>query len=307
MDQSSRERNDGLSSSRAMPTLPPDLEALSLAKFDDQVAKGTIIYESSTAETVEDQGFKLSFRFVPHLRRKPITPSDAPERKTGKGHNPFLNPNPEEVLSEVGPSHLLILNKFSVYRPSLLVITRHFAPQSDGLDLSDLSAAWAILQRFRQRYMMIYNCGFESGSSQGHKHMQFWPYPDEQELDFQLFPNAAGSTVDVADNIPTVPHKHFVLRLPTHSDPNTLVQTYERLLRKVRQSHEAAGGGTDYNVILVREWMCMIPRRHSGLERGAGANSAAMLGLVWIAIETEKDIWNSAGPTEYLKYLGLPR
>ncbi|EXJ63449.1 uncharacterized protein A1O5_11498 [Cladophialophora psammophila CBS 110553] len=306
MDKGSLQDNGALSDARDSASLPPDLEALSLAKFDDQVAKGQLIYEPSTAESLEDQGFKLNFRFVPHLRRKPITPSDAPERKTGKGHNPFLNPNPEEILSAVGPSHLLILNKFSVYRPSLLVITRHFAPQSDGLDRNDLSAAWTILRHFTE-YMVIYNCGFESGSSQGHKHMQFWPYPDEQDLGFQLFPNTVESTVNVTDNIPNVPYKHFVLRLPTDADANNLVKTYEKLLRKVQQSHKEAGGGTDYNVILVKEWMCLIPRRHSGLERGAGANSAAMLGLVWIATEAEKDIWNSSGPAEYLKYLGIPR
>ncbi|OAL33507.1 hypothetical protein AYO20_07193 [Fonsecaea nubica] len=256
MDKDSHKENGGDTGLSTSSELPQDLEAQSLAKFDDQVAKGHLIYEPSTAETVEDQGFKLSFRFVPHLRRKPITPSDAPERKTGKGHNPFLNPKPEEILSEVGPSHLLILNKFSVYRPSLLVITRHFAPQSDDLDFSDLSAAWAILQHFKQRYMMIYNCGFESGSSQGHKHLQFWPYPDEQELGFQLFPNVAESTVNITDDIPTVPHKHFVLRLPTHCDANTLIQAYGKLVARVRHSHAEAGGGTDYNVILIThsEW-----------------------------------------------------
>ncbi|KIY04097.1 uncharacterized protein Z520_00789 [Fonsecaea multimorphosa CBS 102226] len=306
MDQNSLNENDG-PGSRDAATLPPDLEAQSLARFDNLVAKGQLVYEPSTAETVEDQGFKLNFRFVPHLRRKPITPSDAPERKTGKGHNPFLNPNPDEVLSEVGSSHLLILNKFSVYRPGLLIITRHFEPQSDDLDRGDLSAAWVVLQHFKQRYMMIFNCGFESGSSQGHKHMQLWPYPDEQELGFQLFPHVAESTVGITDDIPTVPHKHFVLRLPAHSDADTLIQAYEKLLRKVRQSHKEAGGGTDYNVILVKEWMCLIPRRHSGLERGAGANSASMLGLVWITADSEKDVWNSAGPAEYLRYLGLPR
>jgi ATP adenylyltransferase len=155
--------------------------------------------------------------------------------------------------------------------------------------------------------MMIYNCGFESGSSQGHKHMQLWPYPDEQELGFELFPCKAESDVRVTEHISNVPHKHFVLRLPTNADLNALVQAYDKLLRRVHQSHHEAGEGTDYNVILVKEWMCMIPRRHSGLDRGAGANSAAMLGLVWIVTEAEREVWNSAGPAEYFKYLGLPQ
>ncbi|EXJ55953.1 hypothetical protein A1O7_08884 [Cladophialophora yegresii CBS 114405] len=283
------------------------LEELCLTRFDRLTATGQLIYEPSTAETIEDQGFKLSFRFAPHLRRKPITPADAPERTTGEGHNPFLDPPPSEVLLSIEPDHLLLVNKFSVYRPSLLLITREFVPQADGLSRNDLAAAWTILCHFKEPYMMIYNCGFESGSSQGHKHMQLWPYPDEQELGFELFPNQAKSDVYVTDDISNVPYKHFVLRLPMNADLVTLGHAYDELLRCVRQSHYEAGKGTDYNVILVKEWMCMIPRRHSGLDRGAGANSAAMLGLVWIVTEAETEVWNSAGPAEYFKYLGLPR
>ena len=43
-------------------TLPANLEAQSIARFDQLVAKGELIYEDSTAETVENQGFKVSHR-----------------------------------------------------------------------------------------------------------------------------------------------------------------------------------------------------------------------------------------------------
>ncbi|KAJ9604327.1 hypothetical protein H2200_011161 [Cladophialophora chaetospira] len=293
--------------SKAAATLPADLEGLCIARFDELVATGQLIYEDSTAENVEDQGFRFNFRFVPHLQRKPILPADAPQRKTGKGHNPFLDPTPSEVLSSVGQTHRLLINKFSVYRPSLLLITREFAPQKDGLDRTDLAAAWTVLRHFKQPYMMIYNCGFESGSSQGHKHMQMWPYPDEKELGFELFPSKADSEVYVSNDIANVPHKHFALRLSKDVDLEGLVETYDRLLQGVRQSHRAFGGGKDYNVILVKDWMCMIPRRHSGLDRGAGANSASAIGLVWIQNDEEKKAWTSEGPAEYLRYVGIPR
>lgn len=240
---------------------------------------------------------------VPHLLRKPIIPPDAPERKTGKGRNPFLDPDPDFVLSAVGASHLLLLNKYCVYRPSLLLITREFAPQSTGLDAGDLSAAWALLKHFQRRHMVIYNCGYESGSSQGHKHMQLWHYPDERELGFELFPNNAASEVDVTSDIANVPHQHFVLRLPVDVDLGGLVKAYARLLQEVQRAHARCGSGPAYNVVLVKEWMCMIPRRHCGLERGAGANAAAIVGLVWITVDAERDIWSS----EYYKYLGIPR
>lgn len=250
--------------------------------------------------------FQVNIRLAPHLRRKPITPSDAPERKTGQGRNPFLNPDPNFVLSPVGPLHLLLLNKFCVYRPSLLLITKHFEQQSDDLDSGDIAAAWAVLKQYRQRYMLIYNCGFESGSSQGHKHMQLWEYPDEEELGFELFPNKADSEVDVASDIPHVPLKHFVLRLPPNADASTVFASYEKLVREVRRCHAEADGGRAYNVILVKEWMCLIPRRHSGLDRGAGANAAAVVGLVWITGQVERDIWTIPGPAEYFRHLGIP-
>src|SRR5262249_45421796 len=140
-----------------------------------------------------------------------------------------------------------------------------------------------------------------------HKHMQLWPYPDEQELGFELFPSAARSDIDVTSDIPNVPHKHFVLRLREDADVDDVVQAYRKLVSRVRHCHEQAGGGSDYNVILVKEWMCMIPRQNSGLDRGAGANSAGMLGLVWIVTEKERTVWDAAGPAEYLKYLGISR
>ena len=41
-------------------TLPDDLEELCVARFDELVANEQLIYEDSTAETVDDQGFKVS-------------------------------------------------------------------------------------------------------------------------------------------------------------------------------------------------------------------------------------------------------
>ncbi|KAJ9496611.1 hypothetical protein H2202_007983 [Exophiala xenobiotica] len=286
-----------------LATLPSDLEEQTLSIFDSLVSKGEIIYEPSTTDTLEDQGFKFEFCLAPHLRRKPITASDAPERKTGQGSNPFLNPDPNFVLSAVGPSHLLLLNKYCVYRPCLLLITRHFAPQSDSLDGSDLKAAWALLTHFKHKYMMIFNCGYEAGSSQGHKHMQLWRYPDESAMGFELFPSKATSTSEITSDIANVPHQHFVLRLPADVDEAKLVKAYSELHQAVQECHAKHGGGPAYNVILVKDWMCLIPRRHCGLDRGAGANAAAMVGLVWMTSNAEKQIWSA----EYFKYLGYSR
>ena len=74
----------------------------------------------------------------------------------------------------------------------LILHTSLFALQTDDLDEEDLGAAWAILHRIETPQMVIYNCGVEAGSSQGHKHIQIFPKQDSEV--FQPFPSKASST-----------------------------------------------------------------------------------------------------------------
>ncbi|KAK5047048.1 hypothetical protein LTR84_006990 [Exophiala bonariae] len=287
--------------------LAENLESTAWTRFDELVSCGKITYKETTGETLEDEGFKFELRLAPALQKKPITKPDAPERKTGKGKNPFLDPNPDEILSAVGRDHRLLLNIYAFYRPSLLITTREYHPQEEALNDSDLTAAWAVLGKFsKERYFIIYNCGYNSGSSQGHKHMQLWPYPDEKELGFELFPKQARSETVIADDIANVPLKHFVLRLPSNADETTVIEAHRRLLEKVRQIQRETDSGTAHNVILTKDWICLVPRRHSGFERGVGVNSAGVLGLAWAINEDEKNAWISIGAAELLRFVGIP-
>ena len=74
----------------------------------------------------------------------------------------------------------------------LILHTTLFVPQTDDLDSTDLAAAWAILRQMDTPQMIIYNCGVESGSSQGHKHVQIFPRQDSEQ--FRMFPSKATST-----------------------------------------------------------------------------------------------------------------
>lgn len=133
---------------------------------------------------------QFNFDVTPALSKKPILPPDDPGRSKPIG--PFVDPPDEWIIVRIGQSHKLILNKYCVYRPMLILHTTLFAPQTDGLDISDLTAAWAILRQIETPQMIIYNCGVEAGSSQGHKHIQIFPRRDSQE--FQMFPSKATST-----------------------------------------------------------------------------------------------------------------
>lgn len=55
------------------------------------------------------------------------------------------------------------------------------------LDASDISAAWTTLKALKDPQVVLYNCGVEAGSSQGHKHLQLFPRPHPD--DFKLFPD----------------------------------------------------------------------------------------------------------------------
>ena len=74
----------------------------------------------------------------------------------------------------------------------LVLHTTLFAPQTDDLDIGDVAAAWEILRSFRTPQMIIYNCGVEAGSSQGHKHLQLFPKQSSQ--DFEMWPSKAAAS-----------------------------------------------------------------------------------------------------------------
>jgi ATP adenylyltransferase len=69
-----------------------------------------------------------------------------------------------------------------------VIPTRNYALQTDDLDLSDINAAWSVLKAFQTPSLIIYNCGINAGSSQGHKHTQVFPLPAHQ-----LWPSKATS------------------------------------------------------------------------------------------------------------------
>lgn len=134
----------------------------------------------------------MQFRFdlTPALSKKPILSPNDPGRSKPVG--PFVDPPEEWIIARIGQSHKLILNKYCVYRPMLILHTTLFVPQTNDLDVDDLTAAWAILRQIETPQMIIYNCGVEAGSSQGHKHIQIFPRQDSEN--FQMFPSKATST-----------------------------------------------------------------------------------------------------------------
>ncbi|OJJ43027.1 hypothetical protein ASPZODRAFT_19734 [Penicilliopsis zonata CBS 506.65] len=284
-----------------------DLETKAHRQFDEMARQGGILYEDTPAELYTHNNFPFEFRIVPYFTRKPILPADASRRTATR--SPFLNPPPDEIVAHLGDddTHILLLNKYSCYAPSLVVVTREFAVQSDDLDAADFAVAWALLGEFTRHDMfLVYNCGVNSGASQGHKHMQLLPLPG-----YTLWPKAGLETTTsppgtVLSSIPNVPFVHFVARIEDADDDADVYALYVRLLGLTRQALAAAGDSRDYNLAMTREWMALIPRTTAGPEGPWGANTMGMLGMVAVRSEAERKRWAELGYTHYLAWLGIP-
>ena len=102
-----------------------------------------------------------------------------------------------------------------------------------------------------------------------------------------------------------VPFAHFVIRLPADSSAEQVYTRYERLLTLTKNALKAAGAGTDYNLILVSEWMALIPRRKKGWGTFI-ANAANMVGSLWLRSEGQRDELLEKPLLDMLAELGIP-
>jgi ATP adenylyltransferase/5',5'''-P-1,P-4-tetraphosphate phosphorylase II len=128
-------------------------------------------FESSNTAANTTQ-FQL--RFSPALANKPK--SNKPSNS--KPIDPFENPPKGLFITDLPPSHFLVLNKFPVIPNHFILATKPFKHQTDALELDDLEAAYACVRAYRDKgeeLFGFFNSGEASGASQPHRHIQFLP------------------------------------------------------------------------------------------------------------------------------------
>lgn len=79
-----------------------------------------------------------------------------------------------QFIEELSDSHSLIFNKFSVAHEHVIVITNEFEEQTGPLSVDDFKAALITCRALDA--FMFFNCGFKSGASIPHRHLQVIPY-----------------------------------------------------------------------------------------------------------------------------------
>lgn len=93
---------------------------------------------------------------------------------------------------------------------------------------------------------------------------------------------------EVVSDVSGIPFKHFVIRLPENATADDVFTKYLLLLDETKKALQSVGAGTDYNLILVKEWITLIPRTSKGCGRLI-ANAANMVGLMWTKSEEVRD------------------
>ena len=77
-------------------------------------------------------------------------------------------------VDQITKDHCLIFNKFAECDKHVLVITKKQENQTSALNMTDFKAALLVMKSLD--CFGFFNCGFDSGGSMNHKHIQFMPY-----------------------------------------------------------------------------------------------------------------------------------
>lgn len=246
---------------------------------------------ATSSSFVDDAGVRFVVRILEGLSRKRA--SDAEQHKDGT--DPFFPYEEELFVADVSPTHVAILNKFSVLLHHLLVVTRGFEEQESLLSEEDFQAMCVVLRELDP--LIFYNAGAVAGASQRHKHLQAVPLP----LD--------GGAVRLPMEVHLCRDRWRELRFPCHWTElgdwrrKPVIEwagdTRERYLGAL-SAVGREGDPRAYNLLATRDWMFLVPRTRESWE-GISVNSLAFAGAFLVKDEEELERLRNAGPLRALK------
>ncbi|BEV36244.1 ATP adenylyltransferase [Synechococcus sp. M16CYN] len=227
-------------------------------------------------------------------------------RVAGPKPNPFRPWDQRLEVEQIGPDHVLILNKFPVQIGHMLLITRQWASQSGWLNKNDWSALASVDRDTTG--LWFFNSGPNAGASQPHRH-------------FQLLPRSEGES--------NCPREHWFLnfnrdnaricfgplrqavRVQNLEEPiedNLLCKTYLKLCEDLnlgspdRDECPTAA----YNLLLTRSWMAVIRRGREGVH-GFSVNALGFAGCLLSTQSADLTWLNESGPDALLRAVILPK
>lgn len=321
--------------------VPANLPEMVRAKFNTAKANGDVNFYPTQVAVLTLGSVLFQLRFSPSLANKPKGPPpaiDGPGKKA-KPFNPFEDPPPTALISDLQPGHRLVLNKFAIVPEHFLLITRAFKQQTHLLGADDLAAAHACIRAYHehgaggQELFVFFNSGEHSGASQPHRHLQLLPVDRMREglveaggegwavLADRLTGGDEGAEESVRAELPVAT---FAERIADDVDPEALRSAYVRLYRRacaaagLDESELGDLAGDDvpakisYNLGMTRTSLVVCPRlaegdvvrTRDGEEVGRLAlNGTVLAGTALVKSEAE---WNAlrTGPGQLRDILG---
>lgn len=256
------------------------------------LAKGALQPIETQAVLLDDDGVRFVVRAVSSLARKDEA------RNAAVSTDPLGDYDPDLFVTDLAPSHYVLLNKFPVLADHVLLVTQRFEPQERLLTVEDFAALLSCLREVDG--LGFYNGGIEAGASQARKHLQLVPLPlapenvDEVPMERLL----AGG----------LPFRHAFARIAPQATAPALHAVYRELLYRCGISAVAATEGeyqsAPYNLLLRRSWMLVVPRSRACFE-STSVNALAFAGSLFVRSQEELERVRAVGPMQVLRAVAM--
>jgi ATP adenylyltransferase len=273
---------------------PPavDFWAEVVDRADAALASGAMHSFDCRLEYVQDGGVEFVLRIATRLPRGETAAGRGPAAPRLPA-NPFADPEPALLVREINGTHRALLNKFSVLREHLLLVTREYVDQRTLLDERDFAALAACMRD--AEVLAFYNGGPEAGASQGHKHLQLvtLPLSPRHSVPMDRLFGQAGREL---------PFRHAFTRLAPGQSARP-----DEMARAYRDLHRRAGleAPKPYNLLVTHEWMLLVPRARERFE-GISINSLAFSGSFFVRDAARAHTIASSGPMAVLESVTMP-
>ena len=260
-------------------------------RADAAIASGAMHSFECALEFVQDCGVEFVIRVATRFPRG----EDAKGRKAGAprlAQDPFEDPEPALIVRDLTPTHRALLNKYSVLREHLLIVTREFQDQLAPLDERDFEALSLVMAD--AEVLAFYNGGTEAGASQKHKHLQVVTLP--------LSPRHSVPMDALVDGKDALPFRHAFTRLA----PGQAARPAQ-MLAAYREACARAGlhERTPYNLLVTHEWLLCVPRARDRFE-DISINSLAFAGSFFVRDAAHAAVICAAKPMSVLKSVAMP-
>ncbi|PSK45158.1 hypothetical protein B9Z65_2298 [Elsinoe australis] len=304
--------------------LSEPLPAAVRKKYEIAGQSGALIFSDTQVTILQPDSWSpasYQLRYCPALEKKPT--QKKPEQQDNKSFDPFENPSPDLLITEVplqNPTHLLVLNKYPIIHQHFILATKDYAKQTDLLEPDDLATTYAVLKAWEDdgggKLFAFFNSGLESGASQPHRHVQFVPV-DEMRRDVpearQWKPIIENDLIGEGTSLPGLPMKIQVAK----ASPETLYDTYVRLLtdnvgiEEVETSEgKSKRPSASYNLAMTTDRIAIAKRTREAYiyqddsreDHPIALNGTVLAGTLMVKGQTEWN-WLKNEPSNLLKVL----